>query len=776
MGADLAEPTRSATAAWTCAALIVLAGVTYLVSDHRAVRAIAYLGANLVVLVAVALRARRSGPLSQGPWGLLLASYGLYTLASVPWYLLPIYGTAPPVPSPIDVGFLLSYVGFALVLHRLSQGYAAVDPRGWVEVAIVTLGLSAPLWELTHPDGHELSLVTQVTLVAYPAMTLLLFAVGLRLLLLADGVDPRVLLIVGWIGGELVANFYVAVAVHAGTFSLSSPWLLFNFLSWVSVTVAALHPTWMAPMESRPAGQRGSRSRLVWLGWATALPVGTALVLARDDAVSYYAIITSLLVLALLLFRVSNLIVDLDEQRAWRADVQVLTDGLQYQALHDPLTGLANRTLLNDRIELALRQRLQTPGCGVAVLWLDIDGFKEVNDALGHDYGDQMLLEVTRRLGKLLRDGDTVARVGGDEFVVVLPEADAGHALEVGRRITACLAVPMDLGPSRLAPTSSLGIALSDGSQDRESLLKQADVAMYDAKEHSPGQCQVFSAELHSAVLARYLLATELKGAAHRGELYLDYQPVMDLANDEITGVEALVRWRHPQHGLLPPIQWIPLAEANGSICEIGAWVLAEACAQLHRWDAEHPEHPRLDMAINLSPRQLDEYGIVDRLRGILLDSDTDPARVVLEVTETALAADIERTILQLGEFKNLGFQIAIDDFGTGFSSLSFLRRLPLDLLKVDKAFVDGIARDVEEWAFTTAIVTLAHSLGKRVVAEGIETGEQLAHLIALHCRYGQGYLFSRPVSPEEISAQLRAAPRRSPSLRQPGKAEIRDG
>jgi EAL domain-containing protein (putative c-di-GMP-specific phosphodiesterase class I) len=308
-----------------------------------------------------------------------------------------------------------------------------------------------------------------------------------------------------------------------------------------------------------------------------------------------------------------------------------------------------------------------------------------------------------------------------------------------------------------LSSTASIGLVLADG-QDRSTLLRQADIAMYAAKARGGDGTAVFDVELHSELLARHHREVELRGAAARGELVLEYQPVMHLARNEMVGVEALVRWQHPVHGRIPPLQFIPLAEESGSIKQIGAWVLEQACRQALAWDAEHPLSPPLDIAVNLSPRQLVDDGLVEVVRNTLEQVAIDPARVTLEVTESALGGDTEMMISKLDQLKALGVRLAIDDFGTGYSSLSFLRRLPVDILKIDKSFVDGIAREPEEWALTTAIVKLASSLGKQTLAEGIELGEQLAHLRALSCELGQGYLFDRPLPAAMVSERIAAA------------------
>ncbi len=412
--------------------------------------------------------------------------------------------------------------------------------------------------------------------------------------------------------------------------------------------------------------------------------------------------------------------------------------------------------MLADRIEVALAQRVTGVGRGVAILLLDLDQFKAVNDTHGHEYGDQLLVEIAEALRHWCRDGDTIARLGGDEFAVVLPDADLGEALHVAARINTGLLQPLFVAGLEIVVSASIGIVIAD-DQDRSTLMRQADIAMYAAKARGGAGSEVYQAELYEQMLARFQLELELRGAAGRGELVLEYQPVVHLTRHQMVAVEALVRWDHPVHGRIPPLSFIPLAEDGGSIRQIGDWVLETACRQLLAWDLDYPGSA-LGMAVNLSPRQLLDADFVGHTAEILSRVGVDPARVTLEVTESALGGDIEQMIGKLHELKALGVRLAIDDFGTGFSSLSFLRRLPFDVLKIDKSFVAGIAREPEEWALTTAIINLAGSLGKQTHAEGVELGEQLAHLRSLNCELGQGYLFDRPLPADVIGERLAAA------------------
>ncbi|MBW3669397.1 MAG: EAL domain-containing protein [Actinobacteria bacterium] len=421
------------------------------------------------------------------------------------------------------------------------------------------------------------------------------------------------------------------------------------------------------------------------------------------------------------------------------------------RGLRDPVTGLAGRALFEERLALALTAH-RSEGRTPALILLDLDAFRSVNDGFGHDVGDAVLVQVGRRLRACTPAGDLVARLGGDEFAVVLGDGGLGRAATVAGHIEAALRDPITVEGHDFRASASAGIVAACPGDDPGALLRNADIAMYAAKENCRGSSEVYDPDRHQVVVERHRLDSDLRGAAGRGELVLHYQPIFHLRTGAVHGLEALVRWQHPERGLVPPDDFIPLAESSGTIREIGAWVLEAACRQLARWESG-PQ--ALHMSVNLSPRELQDGDLVARVADVLVRVGTDPARITLEVTETALMHNTEAVIETLYDLKRLGVTLAIDDFGTGYSSLSYLRRLPVDVVKIDRAFVAGIARAREEWALTAAIVRLANSLGKRTLAEGIELGEQLAHLRALDCELGQGYLFARPMPAAELESFL---------------------
>ena len=431
---------------------------------------------------------------------------------------------------------------------------------------------------------------------------------------------------------------------------------------------------------------------------------------------------------------------------------------LQHQAFHDALTGLPNRTLFLDRLEQALA-RAQRQQRGPGVLFLDLDRFKVVNDSLGHSVGDELLREAARRLAGLLRVGDTVARLGGDEFTVLLEEIHrVEDALRVAEAIADAFRQPFRVDGRELFVTTSIGVACSPaGSETAADLLRRADIAMYQAKSSGRSRAVAYDGAMDVRLVETLEVETDLRHALDRGELRLHYQPIVDIATGRTEGVEALVRWQHPERGLVPPSEFIPLAEETGLILPIGAWVLEEACHQMAIWLSERANDEPLTVSVNLSARQLHEPGLLTLVNDVLARTGLPPAALQLELTESMIMQNVEATIATLHQLKRLGVGLAVDDFGTGYSSLSYLARFPVDVLKVDRAFVMTMTQEEGTAAIVEATVALAHALGMDVTAEGVELPEQLAWLRRLHCDNGQGYYFSRPAAADTITALFAA-------------------
>jgi diguanylate cyclase (GGDEF)-like protein len=437
------------------------------------------------------------------------------------------------------------------------------------------------------------------------------------------------------------------------------------------------------------------------------------------------------------------------------AELSRLKEQLRYQAYHDPLTGLPNRTLFLEKVI----DRIGHPGEKMpVVLFLDLDDFKVVNDTLGHAAGDRLLADVAARLRTVLRADDVAARLGGDEFAILLDD-DPGlsESEAVAHRIIDSMRVAFSVDGHDTTVGASIGIAAARlGTEHADELLRNADVAMYTAKESGKNRVSVFEPTMHAAIVERHALSAELSRSLGRGELAVFYQPIVALPSARVTGMEALVRWRHPVRGLIGPSEFVHLAEETGMILQLGRWVLSEACRQAADWAELGPPGQPLTISVNLSAQQLQEPTFVSDLKTILLETGLTPWQLVLEMTESVMFHDTTTTISRLEAIRDLGVRIAIDDFGTGYSSLGYLRRFQVDILKIAREFV-GPAESEEEWAFAGAIVALGRTLGLTIIAEGIEDAGQFRRLAELGCEYGQGYLLSRPQEADAMTSMLRS-------------------
>jgi diguanylate cyclase (GGDEF)-like protein/PAS domain S-box-containing protein len=488
--------------------------------------------------------------------------------------------------------------------------------------------------------------------------------------------------------------------------------------------------TWMAALRSSAAGSTAEaelRLRRADGSWAVLDAIGTN---CLDDP-DLEAVVVS--------------IRDVGGRKA-------LEEQLSRQAFTDPLTGLSNRALFRDRLAHATARR----DADVTLLLIDLDDFKDVNDNLGHSAGDELLTTIAGRLRAGVRPGDTLARLGGDEFAVLIESLDGRDAAATAERLLTELRRPIDLGGGDIRCTASIGVAgTGTGAADGEELLRNADLAMYAAKRQGRNAYAVFDETMYASVLAEARRRMEMEKALAEEQFVVHYQPVVDLPFQRVIGVEALVRWQHPELGLLGPNHFIDNAEESGLIVPLGRWVLQEACRQLARWQAGGVGGG-LTMNVNLSARQFQYAGLVDDVREAIVSSGVEPGLLTLELTESMLLQDIDAASETLHALRALGVHLAIDDFGTGYSSLNYLKRLPVDVIKIDRAFITEVATDAGDKALVDAVVTLSRALSLKTVAEGIETDDQQEMLHRLGCEYGQGYLFGRPADPDTIEALLR--------------------
>lgn len=448
--------------------------------------------------------------------------------------------------------------------------------------------------------------------------------------------------------------------------------------------------------------------------------------------------------------RVDELRQEVEERHNVQHALRRSEDTLRRLAFFDPLTDLPNRSLFRDRLESALTQA-QRSGVNVAVLFIDVDRFKLVNDSLGHSVGDNLLKEIAKRIQTTIRKSDTLARLGGDEFVVLVPSlAEGEDAGKIAEKILKAIRIPFLLDGQEWYVTMSIGVSVCplDGS-DSETLLKNADAAMYRAKECGRDDYELYSADLHHRAVERVRIENELRAALTHGEFFLCYQPVWDFSKNAIVGAEALIRWNHPERGAIAPLDFIPIAEETGLIVAIGAWALREACAEARSWPQIGGEALRI--SVNLSGRQFQHASLVEQIESVLEETGLDPSRLELEITESAVMDEVAETGHALAQLKKLGVRLSLDDFGMGYSSLVRLRQFPLDALKIDRSFVEGLGRDGRSAALVEAIVALGRGLGIRTIAEGVETEQQREILRSHGCDGFQGFLFSPPLTSKEF-------------------------
>ena len=626
--------------------------------------------------------------------------------------------------------------GLALIVHhRSGRNRSAV-----IDALIVGSAITLVSWVfLMKPyTAGSIGLLTRLTSLAYPMTDLMLVMMVLRLITGGGRQSTSFRLLTSGLILLAATDSYDGwlnlhnVAYHAGSL-VEAGWLLY----YVTVGACALHPSMRTLTTPAPLGRTlHSRTRLGLLGLATV--VGPLLLVVQhvlDQQVDALPIaIASISVTGLVIFRLAEVM----------RDEEITKERIRHQALHDPLTQLANRTLIIDRIgQMLARSRRSHLPC--TVMFLDIDNFKDINDTLGHEVGDELLVAVGTRLVNTLREVDTVGRLGGDEFILLVDGAALSDgAAVIADRILGALRAPFEMIGVDFPVSISVSIGTARGERvEPGELLRDADIALYQAKAAGKDCAVAFAPSMQAAVDDRRHLDVDLHGALAENQFYLLYQPIIDLQTNTLSGVEALIRWRHPVRGVVPPDEFIPALEASGLIVSVGAWVLEEACRQGAVWQAAGH---RFSVSVNVSNRQLDRDRIFDDVQGALDVSGFDPTLLVLELTETALIKDVEATIVRLGILRSLGVRIAIDDFGTGYSSIAYLQRFPIDILKIDRFFISSIANSTESAALVHMLVQLGKVLNLETIAEGIEDDDQRIRLQAEHVDSGQGFLFSRPI------------------------------
>jgi diguanylate cyclase (GGDEF)-like protein/PAS domain S-box-containing protein len=699
-----------------------------------------------LLVVAVAARLAVSGGARPPAYWLLLASLvGL--LAADGWYALAQLHGSYQIGQLLDAGWLVSYVGWgAAALHpsmrTLSQpGQPPAARLSRARLAALALAaLVAPavlLFQAVRGQPIDAPVIAAASALLF-GLTLL----RMRRLAGQAAAQAERARLLHRLGAVIDASPVAIVELdRAGRVQLWNP-AAERIYGWPPQEVlgrphpASLEPGW-PPLQPAAANGQGHTVRLELRHHRRdGTPIGVELSTAPLQTPSGEPA------------GMIGVAADISERKR-------LAEQLRHQALHDPLTDLANRALLQDRLEHALA-RLDRHGGLLAVLLLDLDAFKTVNDTLGHQVGDQLLTLVAERLRGAVRPSDTVARAGGDEFVVLVEDATStADAVTATQRLLGALATPVALANRDIQVRASVGIAIAGPGAQPGDLVRDADVAMYQAKADGGSSFRVFDPSMRAEVVDRAELEADLRQALDRDQLRLRYQPIVELGSGRISGLEALVRWQHPTRGLLAPGSFIPLAEESGLLVAIGAWVLQHACQQTRHWQASIPGCGQLGISVNLSAVQLAQPHLADQVAQTLAATGLHARHLTLELTESLLIADVATTASTLAELDAIGVRLAIDDFGTGYSSLAYLRRLPVDSLKIDKAFVDEVASSPDAAALTHAIINLATTLGLGTVAEGIEQPDQLQRLRELGCQHGQGYYFAKPLDDQQLTTLL---------------------
>jgi diguanylate cyclase len=700
-------------------------------------------GIRVVLSRAVDRRTRRA-------WRFIAAAIGCQLLANGAWCWLEAIRHTNPYPSLADIGYLAFIpvlLAGLLTLPARRRSARELAKLGLDLVTVTAAGFMILWYLVLGPEaaaGGSNALATGVTL-AYPVGDLvLMFGVAAALLRGTSLASRRSLqLLIAALAAFITADMYYGyLGLHSAFVGGSWPdlfWLTANYLFAASANAQRY---WSGRIGSDVAGHTETRpvSRLPYL--AVAFGYGLLLIIARGQHLYPLGgmVLGAVALTAAVVLR----------------QLSVLHENREL-AVTDNLTGLANRALIRDTLSRALAR---SKAGGVGVLLIDLDRFKEINDRYGHEAGDAVLVAVARSLRACSRAGDTPGRLGGDEFAIVLEDIEgAGTPAAVAGRVLRALEAPIPFGERHFVVGASVGAAVAESTGITPSdLLHRADVAMYAAKKSRTG-----GYALYRDGMGTKAAESELRAAMDRGEFVVHYQPILNLADGAVTGLEALVRWQHPTRGTVPPAEFIPAAEESGLIVELGRWVLADACRQMGEWQDRLPLGPDLTLAVNLSPVQVQHAGFVDDVTAVLAEAGFDPGRLVLELTEGALLPGDKSTVDKLEMLRGYGIRIAIDDFGSGFASLGYLNGFPVDVLKIDRSFTAGLGAPGRRSALSEAVVALGERLRLQTVAEGIETVEQLDTLRGLGCPYGQGFYFTQPLDAARTELLLAHSPLATP-------------
>jgi diguanylate cyclase (GGDEF)-like protein len=689
-------------------------------------------------IVALYMGARRRSGSGRRPWLWVGLALACWVVGDFVWDGYVFLGIERPDVSAADLFYLLGYPLLALGLFQMSRARAGRSLRdGFLDGSIFAVAAAVAVWQmLVVPAASTTqSMLTAVVWSAYPLGDVLLLA-ALGWLVLAPGKRSLpTFLFVGALVGTFVLDVLYSYLPVVSSFDVGRLDFLYP-VTYLMLAAAALHPDCDELTTPGPPTARMHPARLLMLGLALGASSVVVILTDIDSTTTRWVLIgLSVLLSAAVVLRFALAV------RA-RESAQ---EALAHRATHDGLTGTVNRVLLIDRIGHALARTRR--GEELAVLYLDLDRFKSINDTLGHQVGDQLLIEVARRINASLRPSDTLGRFGGDEFVVLCEDIGPEAVLKVADRIVAAVASPLHVGTAVLHVTISIGIAVSRGEPTPvDALIRSADAAMYAAKRLGGNRFELYDAALRESFRRRREIEDALREATLRGEMTLHYQPVVRTTDGSVAGFEALLRWERADGSLIAPTDFIPIAEETGLIVPIGDWVIERACDQLRAWQRQGIDVPWI--SINVSVLQLQHGALLQTFERAFARTGADPSRIVMELTESALVNEDDTDAAQLARLRELGVRVAIDDFGTGYSGLAYLRKLPVDMIKIDQSFVAEIVTDSTASAVLFAIVQLAHVLGFEIIAEGAETGSQVDVLRTLDCDYIQGFYYAQPAPP----------------------------
>ena len=733
---------------WVAGA-VSLTALYFAVEKSAESKLVLYNGVGFISLVLLLVGVYHHRPKPLGAWLWFAGGLASFLTADVIYYVIELRAgdDGPPFPNIADAFYLAMYplviVGLILMVRQVAPGRSRAS---FIDAAVVGLAMFATMWVLVVDEffaGEIEVLVLSVSL-AYPVMDVALLAVAARLVVTVHLKHPPFAFIVAALGSLAIADTCYQIYLQNGTFRtglfIDAFWLMF----YVGFSLAALHPATARRPPDQEDVNRLTPTQLVIMFVAT-LSVPMIDLFWGNQSDRIVTITSGAILSVLILLRIYDLMKAVEKGK----------DRLRHDAEHDPLTGLANRMRFADRTRSAMDD--ETNRHPVTVMFIDLDDFKTVNDSLGHQAGDELLSVVGSRLEKVVREGDTVARLGGDEFAMLLESAvDRRDAMNVARRTLEALGEPIDLGERSVRAQASIGIAMDlDNDGDVDAIMRNADVAMYLSKSRGKGRFEFFEPEMHEEAVERLDMKADLQRVLDDEELALHYQPIFDLQTGEVRLVEALIRWKHPEQGMIQPERFIPLAEENGMIVPIGQWVIREACRQAAQWH-KIPGCEDISVSVNLSMRQLQDDQLINTLTNAIAASGISANKVVLEITESMLAIDAETSVGVLGQLKTIGVKLAIDDFGTGYSSLSYLKSFPVDAIKIDRSFINELHRSSTSSALVDAVVNLSQALGAYTVAEGIEYSDQADILRRLGCDRGQGFYYCRPISGPALTALFR--------------------